>query len=57
MWHDVQTEEKPRTIINLDAYEITALIWAMDEYIHNGQFAERQMAESLAKAGKVKVEL
>ena len=36
-----QTEEKPRTIINLDAYEITALIWAMNEYIHNGQFAER----------------
>ena len=36
-----QTEEKPRTIINLDAYEITALIWAMNEYIHNRQFAER----------------
>lgn len=26
---------------DLDAYEITALIWAMNEYIHNGQFAER----------------
>jgi len=36
-----QTEEKPRTIINLDSYEITALIRAMNEYIHNGQFAER----------------
>ena len=31
-----QTEERPRTIINLDAYEITALIWAMDEYIRKG---------------------
>ena len=36
-----QTEESSRTIINLDSYEITALIWAMNEYIHNGQFAER----------------
>lgn len=36
-----QTEERERTIINLDSYEITALIRAMDEYIHNGQFAER----------------
>lgn len=36
-----QVEERSRTIINLDTYEITALIWAMNEYIHNGQFAER----------------
>lgn len=36
-----QTEERERTIINLDSYEITALIRAMSEYIHNGQFAER----------------
>ena len=36
-----QTEERSRTIINLDSYEITVLIWAMNEYIHNGQFAER----------------
>lgn len=36
-----QTEERERTIINLDSYEITTLIWAMQEYLHNGQFAER----------------
>lgn len=36
-----QTEERTRTIINLDSYEITAMIWAMKEYMHNGQFAER----------------
>lgn len=36
-----QTEERTRTIINLDSYEITAMIWAMNEYMHNGQFAER----------------
>ena len=28
-----QVEERSRTIINLDTYEITALIWAMNEYI------------------------
>lgn len=36
-----QTEERERTIINLDSYEITALIWAMRDYLHNGQFAEK----------------
>ena len=36
-----QTEERTRTIINLDSYEITAMIRAMNEYMHNGQFAER----------------
>lgn len=36
-----QTEERTRTIINLDSYEITAMIWAMNEYMHNGQFAEQ----------------
>ena len=34
-------EERNRTIINLDSYEVTAMIWAMNEYMHNGQFAER----------------
>lgn len=28
-----QTEERPRTIVNLDTYEITALIWAIQDYI------------------------
>ncbi len=31
-----QTEERERTIINLDSYEITALIRAMSEYMHDG---------------------
>ena len=29
-----------RTIINLDSYEVTAMIWAMNEYIHSDRFAE-----------------
>ena len=33
-------EEKNRTIINLDSYEVTALIWALNEYMHSGRFAE-----------------
>lgn len=33
-------EERNRTIINLDSYEVTAMIWAMDDYIHSGKFAE-----------------
>lgn len=33
-------EERNRTIINLDSYEVTAMIWAMNEYIHSGRFAE-----------------
>lgn len=28
------------TIINLDSYEVTAMIWAMNEYIHSDSFAE-----------------
>ena len=36
-----QLEEKNRTIINMDSYENTVLIWALNEYMHNGQFAER----------------
>lgn len=28
-----QTEDREHTIINLDSYEITALIWAMQNYI------------------------
>ena len=28
-----QTEERPRTIVNLDTYEITALIWAIQDFI------------------------
>ena len=28
-------EERNRTIINLDSYEVTAMIWAMNEYIHS----------------------
>lgn len=30
-----QTEDRPRTIINLDSYEITVLYWAMQDYIQN----------------------
>jgi len=33
-------EERNRTIINLDSYEVTAMIWAMNKYIHSGSFAE-----------------
>ena len=28
-----QLEERERTIINLDSYEVTALIWALSEYM------------------------
>lgn len=35
-----QTETRERTIINLDSYEITALIWAIRKYI-----AERKEGE------------
>ena len=34
-------EERNRTIINIDSYEVTAMIWAMNKYMHNRQFAER----------------
>lgn len=30
-----------RTILNIDSYEVTAMIWAMNEYMHNRQLAER----------------
>lgn len=33
-------EERNRTIINLDSYEVMAMIWAMNEYIHSDSFAE-----------------
>ena len=36
-----QLEERERTIINIDSYENTVLIWALNEYMHNGQFAEQ----------------
>lgn len=36
-----QLEERERTIINMDSYENTVLIWALNEYMHNGQFAEQ----------------
>ena len=35
-----QLEERERTIINLDSYEVTALIWALNEYMRSGRFAE-----------------
>lgn len=35
-----QLEERERTIINVDSYEVTALIWALNEYMHDGRFAE-----------------
>lgn len=28
-----QLENRERTIINLDSYEVTALIWALDKYM------------------------
>lgn len=28
-----QLEERERTIINLDSYEVTAMIWALDRYM------------------------
>ena len=37
-----QCESRERTIINLDSYEITAMIWAMRDYMRNRQFAERK---------------
>lgn len=36
-----QLEERNRTILNIDSYEVTVMIWAMNEYMHNRQFAER----------------
>lgn len=35
-----QTEERERTIINLDSYEITAMIWAIQKYMRE-RFAVR----------------
>ena len=35
-----QLEERNKTIINVDSYEVTALIWALSEYMHSGRFAE-----------------
>lgn len=35
-----QTEGRPRAIVNLDSYEITSLIWALNDYMHNGRFRE-----------------
>ena len=35
-----QLEERERTIINVDSYEVTALIWALNKYMHDGRFAE-----------------
>lgn len=36
-----QLEERERTIINMDSYENTVLIWALRDYMHDGKFAER----------------
>ena len=35
-----QLEERNKTIINVDSYEVTALIWALSEYMHDRRFAE-----------------
>ena len=35
-----QLEERNKTIINVDSYEVTVLIWALNEYMHDGRFAE-----------------
>ena len=35
-----QLEERNKTIINVDSYEATALILALNEYMHSGRFAE-----------------
>lgn len=32
-----QLEERNKTIINVDSYEVTALIWALYEYMHDGR--------------------
>ena len=32
-----QLEERERTIINLDSYEVTAMIWALNEYMDSGK--------------------
>lgn len=34
-----QLEERNKTIINVDSYEVTALIWALNEYIHSKRLA------------------
>lgn len=33
--HTIECNERGRTIINLDTYEVTALIWALSEYMDN----------------------
>lgn len=33
-----QLENRERTIINLDSYEVTALIWALDKYMKDEKF-------------------
>ena len=35
-----QLEERNKTIINVDSYEVTVLIWALNEYMHSGRDVE-----------------
>lgn len=44
-----QLEERERTIVNLDSYEVTAMIWALDRYMHDGWFAEFCEKEGVMK--------
>jgi hypothetical protein len=34
-------EERNRTIINLDSYEVTAMIWALDDYMEGAKDERR----------------
>lgn len=42
-----QLEERNKTIINVDSYEVTALIWALSEYIHS-----KRLTECMREAGE-----
>lgn len=36
-----QLEERNRTIVNMESYEVTAMIWALDEYMRRRQMKGR----------------
>jgi len=42
-----QLESQSRTIINVDSYEVTAMIWAMKGYMRNSRFAKRKQEDQL----------
>jgi len=44
-----QLEERNNTIINVDSYEVTALIWALNEYMHSGEVCRMDLSSHSEK--------